>query len=99
MPFSRQKIGRIAAYTAAFTIPVAITYLVAALRLPPFVFEHLIVCWWSVSRSPGEGGRITAVPVQSGGTVFEVRLPLGPTNRLAAGTNEHTWCDAPATNG
>ena len=43
MPFSRQKIGRIAAYTAAFTIPVAITYLVAALRLPPFVFEHLIV--------------------------------------------------------
>ena len=43
MPSSRRKIGRIAAYAAAFTIPVAITYLVAALRLPPFVFEHLIV--------------------------------------------------------
>lgn len=45
------------------------------------------------------GGHITAVPMHSGGTVFEVRLPIGPMNRLAAGTNEHTWCDASATHG
>ncbi len=43
MPVSRRTIGRVAAYTAAFTIPIAITYLVASLRMPPFVFEHLIV--------------------------------------------------------
>jgi signal transduction histidine kinase len=43
------------------------------------------------------GGTITAVAAQSGGTVFEVRLPISPTGGLAAGRNGHTWCASPAT--
>lgn len=69
---------RLAAYTAAFTIPVAITYLVAILQLPPFLFEHLVVLLVvAVSLPWGLGPGVVAAVVSVVSDNVLLRAPFG----------------------
>ena len=78
MFLSGYQIGPVAAYAAAFAIPVAITYLVAALQLPAFVFEHLIVLlvvWIAIPCGLGPSIVAAAVSVLSDDVLL--REPVG----------------------
>jgi signal transduction histidine kinase len=69
---------RVAGYTAAFAIPVAITYLVAWLGLPPFVFEHLVILLVvAVAISCGAGPSVVAAVVSVLSDNVLLREPVG----------------------
>lgn len=67
-----------AGYAAAIAVPIALTYVVAWLRMPPFVFEHLVVLLvvgiaipWGI----GPAGVATVVSVVSDNVLL--REPIG----------------------
>lgn len=71
-------VGRVVAYTSALTVPIAITYSVAWLQLPAFVFEHLIVLLVVGVAIPwGLGPAVVAALVSVVSDNMLLREPLG----------------------
>jgi hypothetical protein len=66
-------------YAAALVVPVGITYAVAWLGWPAFIFEHLVVLLVVVIAL--HGGTIEAAPAEARGTIVTVRLPLARVQR------------------
>jgi two-component system sensor histidine kinase KdpD len=66
------------AYTSALTVPIAITYSVAWLQLPAFLFEHLIVLLVVGVAIPwGLGPAVVAALVSVVSDNMLLREPLG----------------------
>ena len=75
-----RRIGAIRAwgYVAAILVPVAITLLVMSLRLPPFIFEHLIVVLVVLIAIPwGFGPAVVSAIVAVAADDLLLRPPVG----------------------